>query len=82
MDTYEVLYTDNVGMSEVGDVIRFPWLDDDLNEYDEVVRVKAVDFDDVGDGLGKVIITGYSEVLNDNMEYPIDDDVEVEVLGG
>lgn len=77
MDTYEVLYTDDIGMTEPGDVIRFEWNDDDGNAYTEVVRVKHVGFNsDV------VVILGFSEVLNDNSEYLFYDDVEVEVLGG
>lgn len=77
MELYEVIYDIPASEIEVGDLIKFNWIDIDEEPYEEIVHVSDVDYE------GKyVIVTGYSEVLNDTDEYHVYEETEVGVLGG
>lgn len=77
MEIYEVLYKDQIGFCEPGNIVRFAWLDDDNKAYIETVQVRGIDFDHEG-----CIVTGFSEVNNSVDEFRMSDETEVEVLGG
>ena len=79
MEIYETLFITTASDLDPDNdkVIRFNWLDEDSEPYVETVQVTGIDYE------GKyVIVYGYSEVLNENDEWGIYEDTEVEVLGG
>lgn len=76
-ETYEVLYEVQAYEIEPGDLIRFDYMDEDLNVYSETVSVSDVDYQDA-----HVEVSGYSETLNEKMQYTLDEDALMEVLGG
>lgn len=78
MEIYEILYTVSAGEVESGDFIRFTAFDGEGIPFDEQLRVKEVDYD----GGGNVVINGYSEVSNDSETYELEDETNVEILGG
>jgi len=77
MEIYEVLYKDQIGFCDPGDIVRFVWSGDDGTAYIDTVQIRDVDF-----AYGECVVTGFSEVLNETLEYNMPDDTEVEVLGG
>lgn len=74
--SYEVLYTDYLSNCEEGDLIRFPWIDEDGDPMQEQVDIKYIDVDST------IVIKGYSHITGETTTYEITDDPEVEVLGG
>lgn len=77
MEIYEVLYSLPAADVEVSDMIRFPFLNEDGESYEEVVVIDEIDYSGV-----YVIVSGFSSVLNVNDEFHIHEDTIVDVLGG
>lgn len=76
MEIYEVLYADWISNCDPGDVIQFPWTDEDGETFIEQVTIHDIDVDST------IVMIATSDITGDKTTYEFTYDCKVWVLGG